>query len=77
MRQCKLTLAILLFFSAGPTFAKPPLPPGKPAGVRAAQTATGIAIFVSAAVLIAVAGFAISNHPYVIPGQASTTSTGR
>jgi hypothetical protein len=52
------------------------LHPGKPAGVHRAQiTDTYGAIAVGALLLIAVAGYAISTHPYKIPGTTASTST--
>lgn len=76
MRRLRLALAILLSLSADPVHAGGPLPPGKPAGMRAAELMTQSgAIFVTAAVVIAVAGLAASGHLYKIPGQASPTST--
>jgi len=76
MRRWNLSLAIILSTVAEPAFADGPLPAGKPAGMRAAQTTTNGAIIISAAVLIAVAGLVVSEHPYTVPGQVSTTSTG-
>jgi hypothetical protein len=54
-----------------PALADPPLAPGKPAGVHRAQTIDiyGV-IAVGALVLIAVGGYALSTHPYQIPGQS-------
>ena len=75
MRNWRLYLASVLCMGICPGYAQSPLPPGKPAGVRAAQTSVGSAIFVVSAAVIAVAGLAISNHPYTIPGQSSATST--
>jgi hypothetical protein len=56
------------------------LPPGRPAGVHRAQAIdTYGVIAVGALVLIAVGGYALSTHPYQIPGQppggAVATST--
>ena len=49
---------------------------GKPAGVRRAQIATtNGAIFLGAVAVIAVVGYALSTHPYQIPGATAATST--
>lgn len=76
MRYWRLGLAFFLPMFAEPAFADPPLPAGKPAGARAAQINTGGAFFITAAAVVAVVGLVISNHPYKVPGQSSTTSTG-
>ncbi len=52
-----------------------PLPPGKPAGVQQAQHATYGVIAVGALALIAIAGYAVSTHPYNLPGATASTST--
>ena len=67
-----VTFSIMSFTAAS---AEPRLPPGKPAGVKLAQQATSGAIAVGALALIAIGGFAISGHPYKIPGAAAATST--
>ena len=68
-----ITLSVMLCFSGAK--ATQTLPPGKPAGVNKAQGATSGAIAVGALAVIAIAGFAISAHPYKIPGTTASTST--
>ena len=68
--KVSLVIACLMLFLSGAR-ADLSLAPGKPAGVHRAQTIdTYGAIAVGALVLIAVAGYAISTHPYQIPGQS-------
>ena len=74
-RNVILVIATLIILSFSAAWAAPPLPPGKPAGVRLAQQVTSGAIAVGALALIAIGGFAISEHPYKIPGTSSATST--
>ncbi len=64
-----------LILASSPALAGPSLSAGKPAGVKQAQHATSGAIAVGALVLIAIGGFAISSHPYKIPGTTASTST--
>ena len=73
-RKVILVIASLIM-SVTAAWAEPPLPPGKPAGVKLAQQATSGAIAVGALALIAIGGFAISDRPYKIPGTVSATST--
>jgi hypothetical protein len=68
-----ITLSVMLCFSGAK--ATPTLPPGKPAGLKKAQGATSGAIAVGALAVIAIGGFAISAHPYKIPGMTASTST--
>ena len=66
--------ALLFSFSAAP--ATPPLPPGKPAGIKRAQSETVMgAIAVGALAVIAIAGYAISTHPYQLPGSTTATTS--
>ena len=67
-----LVLTVLI----GPVSAEAPLPPGKPAGVRAAQVDTDGVILVGAALVLLVGGLLAVAQPYRIPGQSSTPSTG-
>ena len=63
-------------FSFSAALAASPLPAGKPAGVRRAQIATTHgAIFLGAVAVIAVVGYALSTHPYQIPGATAAIST--
>jgi hypothetical protein len=66
---------VSLIFSLSAALADPPLPSGKPAGVRQAQDAGYGAIGVGALALIAIGGYVISTHPYKIPGTTASTST--
>lgn len=78
-RKTVLVIIALLFSSAA--MADPPgltphmLPPGKPAGVRPAQDRATGAIAIGALALIAIGGYAISSHPYRLPGASAATST--
>jgi hypothetical protein len=66
-------LCLMLSVSSAP--AAEPLTPGKPAGVRAAQSGHYYgAIAVGALALIAIAGYAISSSPYHIPGTPNATA---
>ncbi|HEX4272576.1 MAG TPA: hypothetical protein VHZ32_14365 [Rhizomicrobium sp.] len=73
-RKAALIIASLMF-SSSIAWADPALTPGKPAGVRQAQAISIGTIGVSALVLIAVAGYAISTPPYHIPGTPSVTAS--
>ncbi|HEX4027487.1 MAG TPA: hypothetical protein VHX18_07695 [Rhizomicrobium sp.] len=76
MSRKAIGVIVSLIFSLSAALACQPLPSGKPAGVRHAQKATYGAIGVGALALIAIAGYAISTHPYQLPGSAiATTST--
>lgn len=76
MLRKAMSVIATLIFSLSPALADPPLPPGKPAGVHRAQiTDVNGAIAVGALVLIAVAGYALSSHPYQLPGATAATST--
>jgi hypothetical protein len=68
--------ALVLFLLAEPVLAEAPLPPGKPAGVRAAQVSTDGLILVGTALVLLVGGLFAVAQPYRVPGQSSTTSTG-
>jgi hypothetical protein len=76
MLRKTIAVCLCLLLSVSSALAAGTLAPGKPAGIKRAQseTVTG-AIAVGALVLIAVAGYAVSTHPYQIPGAAAPTST--
>ena len=61
---------------ADPLTSESPLPPGKPAGAKAAQIDSNSIIFISAGILIAVVGFYISTKPYQLAGQSSGGAIG-
>jgi hypothetical protein len=74
-RRTTLRLATDRFASATPV-APHPLPAGKPAGIKRAQSETAMsAIAIGALAVIAIAGYAVSTHPYQLPGSTSATST--
>jgi hypothetical protein len=52
------------------------LRPGKPAGIKRAQseTVTG-AIAIGALAVIAIGGYALSTHPYRLPGATTATTS--
>ena len=75
MSRKAVIVSASLILASSPALAGPPLSAGKPAGVKQAQHATSGAIAVGALALIAVGGFAISSHPYNIPGATASTST--
>lgn len=72
-RKAVIAIAALIF-SHSIAWADPPLPAGKPAGVKQAQAINMGMVGVGALVVIAVAGYAISTPPYHIPGTPSVTA---
>jgi len=75
MLRKAIAVIVSLMFSLSAALAGQPLPSGKPAGVRHAQETTYGAIGVGALALIAIAGYAISTHPYQLPGSATATAS--
>jgi hypothetical protein len=76
MLRKTLAVTLCLMLSVSSALAAEPLTPGKPAGVRAAQSGHYYgAIAVGALALIAIAGYAISVDPYRIPGTAAAATS--
>lgn len=74
MLRNAVSVTLCLMLSVSSALAEPPLPPGKPAGIKHAQDVNYGAIGIGALVLIAVAGYAISAQPYQIPGTPTVTA---
>jgi hypothetical protein len=55
---------------------RPPLPPGKPAGIHGAQFASNGTIFLGALVIVFVAGIYAASKPYMTPGQSAVSASG-
>ena len=76
MGRTVIFLITAQLFSFSAALANPPLPPGKPAGIKRAQEIRyGGAIAVGALAVIAIGGYAVSTDPYRLPGATVTTST--
>lgn len=71
-----ITVIICMMLSVSPARAAGPLPAGKPAGIKRAQgeTVRG-AIAIGALAVIAIGGYALSTHPYRLPGSATAATS--
>lgn len=69
MSRKAVAVIAALIFSHSSAWADPPLPAGKPAGVKQAQAISLGTIAIGALVVIAVAGYAISTRPITFPAR--------
>lgn len=50
---------------------RPPLAPGKPAGVKEAQHDTNSVVFYGVLTVLVVGGIYVASRPYLTPGEAT------
>lgn len=76
MGRRTIAIIICLMLPVSSALAAGPLPAGKPAGIKRAQSETALSIIaVGTLAVLAIGGYALSTHPYRLPGSTTATTS--